>query len=215
MADVRRLLAEFVEAHLGGRDPDPWEYIGRLEGGEREELEALIDAYYMDAPPRPWDAEAFGGSEAERVVDAIDRSFRGRAGRWPAVLPRLRNRARLKRSELVARLTEALGVGDREEKVGGYYHQMEQGLLPSSGVSKRVLDALAQILGVSADLLRNAGRPLTTDAGDADDAVFARTARPTPEWQLEHAEAAPAPGAAAERDAEWDEVDELFRGGDR
>ena len=216
MADLERLFAEFVEAHLGGGDPDPWEYIGRLEGSDREELEELIDAYFMDAPPRPWDAEAFGGSEAERVVDALDRSFRGRAGLWPAVLPRLRDRARLKRRELVAKLAEALGVTDREEKVASYYHQMEQGLLPSAGVSGRVLEGLAKILGVSADSLRKAGQALRAEVGPADDAVFARTTQPSPEWQMEHAEAAPPPAAAhAEREAEWDEVDELFRGGDR
>ena len=216
MADLERLFAEFVEAHLGGGDPDPWEYIGRLEGSDREELEELIDAYFMDAPPRPWDAEAFGSSEAERVVDALDRSFRGRAGLWPAVLPRLRDRARLKRRELVAKLAEALGVTDREEKVASYYHQMEQGLLPSAGVSGRVLEGLAKILGVSADSLRKAGQALRAEVGPADDAVFARTTQPSPEWQMEHAEAAPPPAAAhAEREAEWDEVDELFRGGDR
>ena len=61
MAEVERLFAEFVEAHLGGRDPDPSEYIGRVGEGDRRELEDLIDAYYVDAPPRPWDA-AFQGS---------------------------------------------------------------------------------------------------------------------------------------------------------
>jgi transcriptional regulator with XRE-family HTH domain len=216
MAEVERLFAEFVEAHLGGRDPDPSEYIGRVGEGDRQELEELIDAYYVDAPPRPWDAEAFRGSDAERLVDAIDRSFRGRAGLWPAVLPRLRDRARLKRSDLVAKLAKTLGVTDREPKVASYYHQMEQGLLASTGVSRRVLEGLAEILGVTADSLHETGWALRTDVGEADDAVFARTARPSPEWQLEHAEAAPAPGAAsAEREAEWDEVDQLFRGGDR
>jgi hypothetical protein len=216
MAEVERLFAEFVEAHLGGSDPDPWEYAGRLEGTDREELEELIDAYYVDAPPRPWDAEAFRGSDAERLVDAIERSFRGRAGLWPAVLPRLRDKARLRRSELVARLADALGVTDREQKVAAYYHQMEQGLLPSTGVSSRVLDRLGEILGVTADSLRETGRVLRTEVGEAGDAVFARTARPSPDWQLEHAEAAPPPAAvSSEREADWDEVDELFRGGDR
>jgi hypothetical protein len=214
VADLARVFAEFVEAHLGGKRPDPWEYIGRLEGSEREELEELIDAYYVDAPPRRWDPEAFKDSESERLVDAIDRSFRGRAGLWPAVLPRLRDRARLRRSDLVARLAEALGVADREEKVGAYYHQMEQGLLPAAGVSERVLDGLARILGVTAEALRGAGRTLTPEVGEAEDAVFARTTFPTPDLALEHAEEAPPPGVAgAEREAERDEVDELFTGG--
>lgn len=214
MADVARTFAEFVEAHLAGGDPDPWEYVERVEGADRAELEHLIDAYYVDAPPLPWDPEAFRGSESERLVDAIDRSFRGRAGVWPAVLPRLRDRAKLRRTELVARLAETLGVADREQKVGAYYHEMEQGLLPSAGVSERVLDGLARILSVSPEALRKAGRTLTPELREADDAIFTRTARVTDELRLEHAEEAPAPGVAGEeREAKRDEVDELFTGG--
>jgi len=216
MAEVDRLLAEFIEAHLTGADPDPHEYTGRLDGSDRDELEELIDAYYVDAPPRPWDPDAFSGSRAEHVTEMVDRSLRGQAGLWPALLPRLRDQARLRRSELVARLAEWLGMTDRQEKVASYYHQMEQGLLPSSGVSTRVLEGLAELLGVSADSLRKSGQVLRIEITSEHDTVFARTAQPSPEWQLEHAEAAPPPGAArAERQAEWDEVDELFRGGDR
>lgn len=216
MADVNQLFGEFIKAHLAGSNPDPWEYVGRLEGDERTELEELIDAYYVDAPPRQWDAEAFRGSAAERIADSIDRSFRGQAGWWPAVLPRLRDKARLKRSEVVKRLAKALGVGDREQKVAGYYHEMEHGLLPSERVSKKVLDALAGIVGTTGDALRKAGRPLTPEISsqDAADAVFARTAHPQEEWTHTAgalAQEADAPAPADRTD--WDEVDELFLGG--
>jgi hypothetical protein len=216
VAELERLFAEFVEAHLGGRNPDPWEYIDRLSGDERDELEGLIDAYYMDAPPREWDAGDFKGSDAERVADAIDRCFRGRSGLWPIVLPRLRDRARLKRSELVSRLAEWLGFPDRTEKVASYYHEMEQGRLAATGVKSRVLQGLGEILGESADALREAGNALRPEIETAaDDAVFARTAQPSPEWRMERAEAAPPPTAARrEGAAEWDELDELFRGGE-
>src|SRR5918995_3203547 len=193
VAELERLFAEFVEAHLGGRDPDPWEYIDRLEGSERDELANLIDAYYMDAPPRDWDAVAFKGSDAERIAGALDRCFRGRSGLWPVVLPRLRDRARLKRSELVSRLAEWLGFPDRTEKVAGYYHEMEQGRLSERGVSTRVLEGLGEILGESAEALRKAGQALRPEITAADaNTVVARTARPSPDWQMEHAESAPA-----------------------
>lgn len=212
MADLERLFTEFVEAHLAGRDPDPWEYIDRLEGADREELEELIDAYYVDAPPRPWDPEAFRGSAAERLTEELDRSFRGGAGLWPAILPRLRNRARLRRSELVQGLAEALGVGDRAERVGDYYHQMEQGLLRSEGVSDRVLGALGELVGASAEALRRAGRPLAEGPpGPETDEVFARTGRPEPEQGAIGAGEAGEPRAPDR--SQWDEVDELFRGG--
>src|ERR687895_645546 len=71
------------------------------------ELEQLFTEF-VGAPPRTWDAAAYKGSSAERIADALDRSFRGQAGLWPAVLPRLRDRARLTRGALVERLAEAL-----------------------------------------------------------------------------------------------------------
>jgi hypothetical protein len=211
MAEVERLFTEFIERHVAGEDPDPWSYIEQLSGEEREELEELIDAYFVGAPPRNWDAAAYRGSSAERMADALDRSFRGQAGLWPAVLPRLRDRAQLTRGALVERLARTLGVDNRREKVAGYYHEMEQGLLPSAGVSGRVLEALGDMVGTSAEALRRAGEPLSGElAGEAENAVFARRARPAPEY-------AP-PGetvkaSAADRIEEWDEVDELFQGG--
>ncbi len=80
---------------------------------------------------------------------------------WPALLPRLRNRAGLKRSQLVERLASALGTGDKTDKVAVYYHQMEQGTLPARGVSDRVLEALGQLVGETAQALRSAGRAVT------------------------------------------------------
>ena len=73
----------------------------------------------------------------------------------PAARPRA-----LKRADLVERLAAALGAPDKQDKVGFYYHEMEQGLLPSEGVNDKVLEALGTILGQSAEALRQAGRSL-------------------------------------------------------
>ncbi|HEV2752902.1 MAG TPA: hypothetical protein VGV36_03580, partial [Solirubrobacteraceae bacterium] len=132
---------------------------------------------------------------------------------WPVVLPRLRARARLRRSELVARLAAALGVGDREEKVAGYYHAMEQGELDPAGVSDRVLEALARLTGTTAQALREAATALQPGVGPAaaDAPIFARTARPEPEHLASLG--APPADAPAERFGR-DVVDALFTGGD-
>src|SRR5438046_2361078 len=64
-------------------------------------------------------------------------------------------------------------------KVEGYYHEMEQGLLPSAGVSSRVLEALGEIVGASAQFLREVGEPLGTGRGTLEEgAVYARRAHP-------------------------------------
>ena len=137
----------------------------------------------------------------------MQRSLAGQSGMWPSLLPQLRNRARLKRADLVAELADRLGAAGQSEKVGAYYHQMEQGLLPASGVSDSVLEALGRIVGAGKEALRKAGEMPAAGAADADPAARCslgarlRWMRP-PRWS----------GASAAPE-EWDEVDRLFRGG--
>jgi hypothetical protein len=205
---VHPLLEEFIAEDRAGGVADPAAYLARVSGAERAELEALLDAYLARAPRRPFDRAAFADSGAARVADALDRSL-GAGGTWPALLPRLRDRAQLRRAEVVARLAGALGVGDREAKVAAYYHAMEQGTLPASGVSDRVLEALAGIVGASAAVLREAGASMGGGGGApsvASGGAFARVATPPPEFA---APAAPGPDVIEERD----EVDELFTAG--
>jgi hypothetical protein len=207
MTDVDRLLADYIAEHRAGGEADPREYLSRASSAQRTELAVLIDAYLARAPRQQFNETEFRGSRAERTVDELERAIAGKAGLWPAMLPQLRDRAGLKRSELVDRLATALGVGDRGDKVAGYYHEMEQGLLPSAGVSDRVLDALGRIVGETTQALRDAGRALTpadeSPAASAD--AFARRAYAEPAG-------APSPGTQPPPTAEWDEVDELFRG---
>jgi hypothetical protein len=208
---VDRLFGDYVSEHRAGGAADPRDYLARAPEDERDELAALIDAYLARAPRRRFDATAFRGSSAERIVGDLERALGGRSGLWPAMLPELRHRAGLKRSELVFRLADALGVPGREARVGDYYHQMEQGLLPASGVSERVLAALGEIVGESVESLRAAGKALSPFASSGPAAgaqAFARRAEG-------ESPAEPVAAAAAARTSapEPDEVDRLFRGG--
>ena len=214
MSEVERLLDQYIAEHRAGGEADPVAYLERLAGTDREQLAVLIDAYLAHAPRRSWDPDAYAGSAEERLVESLDRAVNGVSGLWPVLLPRLRDRARLKRSELVSRLAEGIGFPERTEKVAGYYHEMEQGRLPATGVKARVLEGLGAILRASPEALREAGNALRPElTATADDAVFARTAQPSAD-RLEHVEAAPPPPAArGTPDGEWDEGDELFRGG--
>ena len=208
MADVEKLLQEFIRQDRTGGLADPLEFLRRVRGADRAELEALIDGYLTHAPRQVPAPETYSGSLAEQIVEQLTPSLAGVSGLWPTVLPELRNSARIKRSEIVKRLASALGVGDREEKVAGYYHQMEAGTLPSEGVSERVLEALGSIVGTTAERLRSMGQALEPGGGDAEEAVvFARMARPA---EALEERAAVEPAQAAEP-PEWDEVDELFR----
>src|SRR3954447_10943418 len=165
MADVDRLLKEYIAAHRAREDVDPAEFLVRAESADRKELAALIDAYLARAPRREFDAEAYRASGMTEGVERLGKSLSGASGLWPSLLPRLRIQAQVKRSALVAQLAGALGVSDREEKVADYYNQMEQGRLEAEGVSDRVLEALGGILGRSAEALREAGRSAPGPAG--------------------------------------------------
>jgi hypothetical protein len=130
---------------------------------------------------------------------------------WPTVLPRLRDRAGVKRSDLVARLAAARGGADRTDKVAAYYHRMEQGTLPAAGVSDRVLAALGEIVGEAAEALREAGRAVVPPTGGAraPEQAFARIASSSEE---ERSSTEQREGEAASP-AKQDEVDRLFCGG--
>src|SRR5918994_4772514 len=184
MADVEKLLQEFIEEDRVGGTANPLDYLQPAEGTDRAELEALIDGYLARAPRRPFDPAAFARSPARAVAEELGGALGGASGTWPALLPRLRHRAQLRRSDVVARLASELGAGrDQADKVARYYHEMEHGTLPAAGVSDRVLEALGRVVGVTAERLREAGRavggspPAATAAG-----AFARVGSPDPQY---------------------------------
>ena len=211
MSDAHALLQEFIAADRDG-DADPLAFLARLQGPQRAELEALIDAYLARAPRRAFDRAAFEASPGRAVAEELGRTLDGVSGSWPALLPRLRHRARLRRSELVERLARELGVAPAA-KVGRYYHEMEQGTLPAAGVSDRVLEALARVVGTTADRLREAGRAAAgPSAAGASAAAFARLGAPDPAYvPAEELMAASRPSAPEPTDA-IDAIDALFTG---
>jgi hypothetical protein len=198
-----------MQEHRSGGEADPIAFLDRAAPDQRHELAALIDAYLARAPRSEFDEARFRDSSAEATVDVLQRAITGESGLWPAVLPRLRRRAGLKRRELVLQLAQALGVDTQTEKVGRYYHEMEQGLLPARGVSDRVLEALATLIGSTPSSLRDAGQAFAgiTETQRGGHEAFARATR------LDAAvEAGPAATAAPLEEAR-DEVDDLFCGG--
>jgi hypothetical protein len=213
MADVDQLLREYIAEHRAGGEANPRAYLDQVEGADRAELAALIDAYLVRSPGQPWDEEAYSGTPAERLVESLHEALAGASGSWPVLLPQLRHRAKIKREALVERLAAALGVAGREEKVAYYYNQMEHGRLAPAGVSDRVLEALASIVDTTKEALRQAGQAVAASDADAGP-VFARKAAPPPPELAEPAalaDADEAPGRAAT--PERDEVDQLFLGG--
>ncbi len=176
MTSVEEVFAEYVFAEREGNG-DPRPFLNRVQASERDRLASLIDSYLSTTPGREWDPIAFAGSKEERLIEPLSRALNGVSGTWPVVLPSLRERAKVKRSELVDRLAQRLGVPTQRDVVDEYYHGMEYGTVESSGVSDKVLDALGEILGAGRDALRHSGNLMGGGGAARGDLVFAREAQ--------------------------------------
>lgn len=211
MTSPEQALAHFVEAWNAGRRPRVEAYLEQVPDERRDELADAIATWMALAPEPLYDDEARAAILAEPAVKAAVAAFEADGGTWPALLPRLRERASLGLADAARGLAQALGVGGREEKVRGYLEAMEGGTLDPGGVSRRVLEALAELLGARADDLERAGRGVGAGPAPAV-ALFRADAEAAPAASLEILETA-ADALLAPTPEHLDEVDLLFRGG--
>lgn len=186
--DVITLFEEYAARVARGEEPDARDYLDRAGAGEPK-LEALIEEYLLTMPlPEPSDEQ----------VAALE-SWLG--GEGPLLGVRVSRG--LKRAAVVERLVGLLGLERRQtDKVAGYYHELESGLLDTARVDRRVFDALGEILSVQVSGVLT-WRPRVSPA--APDAYF-RAVAP------EALPAASPPPGALPAPPEWDEVDRLFLG---
>jgi Helix-turn-helix domain len=207
--DPDRVLSDFIDAWNAGRRPDVDEHLARVDAAQRDELAGDIAAFVAFAPTPDYDDAALAAIRAEPAVAAAAAAARSAGGLWPALLPRLRERAALSTAQLAAAVVAALGLpADREPKTRGYLERLEAGALEPRGLSGRVLDALARLLGVPRDDLEAAG---AFGAPAAAPALF-RAEGPAAEALRDELDVI-ADALAAPAGGDWDEVDELFRGG--
>jgi hypothetical protein len=209
--DPDRILSEFVDAWNAGRRPDLDEHLARADEADREQLSADIIAFLAFAPTPDYDDDALRAIRAEPVVASAALAAGAPGGLWPALLPRLRERAALSTAQLAAGLVALLDLPpDREPKTRGYLEELEAGALEPRGLSGRLLDGMARLLGVPRGELEGAG---SFGAPPVAAALF-RAEEPAAEALRDDldviADALAAPSGAA-----WDDVDELFRGGER
>lgn len=204
MASPDELLEQFISEWNAGQRPRVEDYLERADEGDRGELAGLVNAFLDQAATPQFSPETLAAIQREPAVSELGALADGRAGFWPSLLPRLRRRAQLTRDELVAQLAQRLSLAGREPKVKRYYHQMEAGTLDPEGVSVRVLESLAAVFGVKTEELEEAGS-FEGRTGLSAGPVYARSYNAL-ELRSEHVAAPASPG-------DWDEVDELFRGG--
>jgi hypothetical protein len=131
---VETLFDEYATRYLRGEQPDAREYLERApEGVERDDLAGLLDRFLAAAPAR-------APSEEETVL------MEARLEQEPPLLV-LRRRRKLTREAVVSALVGRLGLDPAKgDKVGGYYHELETGLLDPEPVDRSVWDVLGDVL---------------------------------------------------------------------
>jgi hypothetical protein len=212
MTDVDRLLRDYIERYESGGSVDPSDLMEELADQDRRKLAVLIEGYLEHvARPQDWEAEAFKGSVADRAMQRVEDAWTQAAVEQASELVRLRNERHITREDLVTRLADALGVSGARAKVASYYHRLERGLLPTDGVSGRVWDTLAGLLGTTSDSLREAASS-TGPADEVTGAAYARLATSDREYDETDA-AAEGMASSGALPEEPDEVDRLFTGG--
>jgi hypothetical protein len=208
--DPDRILSDFIDAWNAGHRPDVDEHLARAAEPDRKQLLADITSFVAFAPTPDYDDAALAAIRAEPVVASAHAATTARAGLWPALLPRLRERAAVSTSQLAEQIVAALGLpSDRKPKTRGYLEQLEAGELEPQGLSGRLLDTMARLLGVPRGELEGAG-----GFGAPASAALFRAEGPAAETARDDLDVL-ADALAAPSGAHWDEVDELFRSGER
>jgi hypothetical protein len=215
MTHPDQVLSDFIDAWNSGRRPSVREHLRRVDEDRRDELAEQIATWLEVAPPPPYGEEARAAIRSEPVVRRVLAAGAHDVGSWPTVLPRLRRRAGLGLADVAGRLVAGLGLGGVAEadRAEAYLERMERGELGPDRVSRRLLDALGELLGVSgrslADLGGRAGAVLRPAAAGGTLFRAGQDAHELVAQDIEvlsRAAMAPAP-------APMDELDRLFVGG--
>jgi hypothetical protein len=214
MSTTDQVLSAFIDEWNAGRRPRVREYLNRVpEGPDRDELAEQITTWLEVAPTPDYDDEARAAIRAEPVVEHVLSAVGDDAGLWPSVLPRLRERQGLSVAQLAASLVRRFGLRSADQaRTTIYLERLEHGDLEPTRVSRRLLDALGELLGASPGTLADAGsygRGLRPAAGGGT--LFRASSEAAPMVAadiaaLSRAAMRPAP-------APMDELDRLFTGG--
>lgn len=207
MTAIEQLLGEFVDAWNAGRRPDVSAYLERAPDTERDELAAQLDTWLQIAPTPDYDQTTRAAIAAEPALRAALDAAAAIRSPLSARLPTLRERSGLAVRDVARRLVAIFGLDD-EQRAAEYLERIERDELDASRLSRRLLDALAAILGADRDQL--AAGPPAFAGGQS----FFRAEEDADAWiaqdidALSRAALAPAPAARP-----LDALDRLFLGG--
>ena len=171
MSTIDELYRRYVSEYRDAGDADPRTYLDELRGVDRAELAARIDRFLDTAPPPAFDPAAFTTFRADPRRQALVTQILS-----SETLAELRTAAAATKREVAEALAERLGLAAQANAVRARYHDVETGNVDPRQVTARVWDALAGILGASAEKLRDAAeRSFSGASGQLGGAAFARS----------------------------------------
>jgi len=206
MTTIEQLVGQFIDDWNAGRRPDVLAFLERAAPQHRDALASQLETWLELAPTPAYDEPTRQSIAREpALLAALDAAAALRAPLADR-LPTLRDRAGLAIRDVAARLTELFHLDD-ELRTVAYLEQIERDELDERRLSRRLLDALAAILGTGADQLTPG--PTALAGGQA----FFRAEENSDVWiaedidALSHAALSPAPATP------MDDLDRLFLGG--
>jgi hypothetical protein len=205
MSAIDQILGEFIDAWKAGSRPDLGAYLARAPAAQRDELAALVDAWLDVAPTPDYPAAARAAIAAEPALRAALQAAESLRPALPESIPALRERAGLGVRDVAAGLSERFGLADDDRTVA-YLERLERGELDPGRLSRRLLDALAQLLGA----VRIAVPPAAATASPGQ--AFFRADEDADDWIVQDIDAL-SRAALASAPAPMDELDRLFLGG--
>lgn len=206
MTTVEQLIGRFIDDWNAGRRPDVLAFLESAAPQDRDALASQLQTWLEIAPTPTYDDPTRQSIASEpALLEALDTATALRAS-LAERLPTLRDRAGLAIRDVAARLTQLFELDD-EPRTIAYLQQIERDELDERRLSRRLLGALAAILGASPDQL--APSPAALAGGQA----FFRAEDDADVWiaedidVLSRAALAPAPATP------MDDLDRLFLGG--
>ncbi len=210
MTTIEQLVGQFVDDWNAGRRPDVLAFLERAAPEDRDALASQLETWLELAPTPAYDEPTRQSIAREpALLAALDTAAALRAP-LAERLPTLRDRAGLAIRDVAGRLTQLFDLGD-EQRTVAYLERIERGELDERRLSRRLLDALAAILG--ADAAQLAPGPAALAPAPAPARTFFRAEADADAWiaedidVLSRAALSPAPAAP------MDELDRLFLGG--
>jgi len=206
MTTIEQLVGQFIDDWNAGRRPDVLAFLERAAPQDRNALDSQLETWLELAPTPAYDEPTRQSIASEpALLTALDAAAALRAP-LAERLPTLRDRAGLAIRDVAARLTQLFDLDD-ELRTVAYLEQIERGELDERRLSRRLLDALAAILGADADQLTPG--PAALAGGQA----FFRAEEDADAWVAEHIDVLSRAAFAPAPATPMDDLDRLFLGG--